>query len=216
MRQRGLTFIEILVGVVIALVLVGLVVTSALRAREAAKDTVAMSNIKLVGYAHILYAADNDENCPYWVPVALPGAGTEAENAGATYLETEVQPTRWKQLLLPYVENGNLFYSPGDPFAKTRTPLAGTRGPANSEETSWTYSAAADGLKVMPDGGVLWTEAEATEGVQRTGLPLLIANLVHHPDTKPARLVTVHRLGERVPGWNPDGSVRMVDLSRLR
>jgi type II secretory pathway pseudopilin PulG len=169
MRQRGLTFIEILVGVTIALVLIGLIVTSALRAREAAKDTVALSNIKLVGYAHILYAADNDEHFPYWVPLALPGGGAEQE--GATLIETEVQPTRWKQLLLPYVENGNLFYSPGDPFAKTRTPLSGTRGPAN---------------------------------------------LVHQPETKPARLVTVHRLGELVPGWNPDGSVRMVDLSRLR
>ncbi|MFN7478572.1 MAG: type II secretion system protein [Armatimonadota bacterium] len=214
MRQQGLTFIEILVGVTIALVLIGLIVTSALRAREAAKDTVALSNIKLVGYAHILYAADNDEHFPYWVPLALPGG--ETEESGAILRETDVQPTRWKQLLLPYVENGNLFYSPGDPFAKTRTPLAGTRGPANSEETSWTYSAAADGLKVLPDGGQQWTETEATEGVQRTGLPLLIANLVHKPEEKPARLVTVHRLGERVPGWNPDGSVRMVDLSRLR
>lgn len=64
-RDRGFTVVELLVAIGIIIVLGGLIFTSFGRVRESGDRSKCMANLKQVGLAANLYAADNDGNLPY-------------------------------------------------------------------------------------------------------------------------------------------------------
>jgi len=66
MRRRGYTLIELLVAIAIIAVLFGLLMPAVLRAATKSHDAVCMSNLRQIHQALMMYAADHDDQFPWW------------------------------------------------------------------------------------------------------------------------------------------------------
>jgi len=132
-RTRGFTLIELLVVIAIIAILAAILFPVFARAREQARKTACLSNLKQIGLAAGMYAEDYDEAYPDSRVSydALDGPGCSANGAGGyqggnhincwgvrlyspgTAATTKViagYPAR----LMPYVKNVNVFICPSD------------------------------------------------------------------------------------------------------
>ena len=117
-RSRGFTLIELLVVIAIIAILASILFPVFARAREAARSTSCVSNLKQLGVAFQMYTQDYDESV---FPLYFNGAAgvTNPDNQGAW---------RWFWVLQPYVKNleirkcpsdkndPNGYYNASDPF----------------------------------------------------------------------------------------------------
>src|SRR5258708_7839174 len=101
MRKRGFTLIELLVVIAIIAILAAILFPVFAQAREAARKSACLNNLKQIGPAMLMYAGDADEVLPppFTNPVAQPGANPEPINAGAF---------GWADLITPYVKNAGV------------------------------------------------------------------------------------------------------------
>lgn len=144
-RHTGFTLIELLVVIAIIAILAAILFPVFARAREQARKTSCLSNLKQIGTAIVMYAQDYDENL---VPVATgicPG------------------PTSfgWADLAYPYVKNEKVFDCPS---AIARMTLNTTLNPprfrrdqggnAAGNKIDCTSGTAIDPLKVNYNYGV--------------------------------------------------------------
>ena len=111
---KGFTLIELLVVVAIIAILAAILFPVFARARENARRSVCMSNLKQIGLGMMQYVQDYDETFPriYYTD----GTGTQF----------------WWNVLQPYVKSTQVFYCPSSPFASSSTPTNGNYG-ANRE-----------------------------------------------------------------------------------
>jgi prepilin-type N-terminal cleavage/methylation domain-containing protein/prepilin-type processing-associated H-X9-DG protein len=102
--KRAFTLIELLVVIAIIAILAAILFPVFAQAREKARQTSSLSNLKQLGLAFLMYAQDYDEILP---PAHNDGpAGTTTpDNYGAF---------RWPWLTLPYVKTMPLYRSPSD------------------------------------------------------------------------------------------------------
>ena len=108
--KHGFTLIELLVVIAIIAILVAILFPVFAQAREKARETVCVSNLRQVGIATRMYVGDYDETFPIWHAyskvTATPHLGIEQE-------------------LSPYTKNDALFRCPDDnggPFQRTDVP----------------------------------------------------------------------------------------------
>lgn len=99
-RPRGFTLIELLVVIAIIAILAAILFPVFAQAREAARKTQCLSNMKNLGTAIILYTQDYDE----LLPLAAYSTG------GASFLV-------WHDLTDPYVKNKDIWHCPSSPLA---------------------------------------------------------------------------------------------------
>ncbi|MGC9319507.1 MAG: prepilin-type N-terminal cleavage/methylation domain-containing protein [Armatimonadota bacterium] len=106
-EQRGFTLIELLVVIAIIAILAAILFPVFSRAKEKARSTACLSNMKQIGLAMMMYQSDYDD---VMVPAAIayPGIGT--------YF--------WRDVLEPYVKNRQIFDCPSY-TNKYGGPLAG-------------------------------------------------------------------------------------------
>ena len=97
-RRKGFTLIELLVVIAIIAILAAILFPVFARAREKARQTSCLSNIKELGLAVHMYVQDYDEMYPtaWWV-----------SNDGMGYI--------WADCLDPYTQNLQIFTCPSDP-----------------------------------------------------------------------------------------------------
>lgn len=95
--RRGFTLIELLVVIAVIAILMAILLPALGRAREQAKGTRCLSNLKQIGLAMHAYAADNN----YLVPRAELRPGVTA------YGGIDI---RWPVLFMPYVGGGAYSY----------------------------------------------------------------------------------------------------------
>jgi len=101
---RGFTLIELLVVIAIIAILAAILFPVFARAREAARTSSCVSNLKQIGIAAQMYSQDYDELV---VPLSYTGAAgvTTPDNLGAF---------RWVWLLQPYMKNLQIRTCPSD------------------------------------------------------------------------------------------------------
>ncbi len=94
-RTRGFTLIELLVVIAIIAILAAILFPVFAQAKNAAKTTSCISNIKQLGTATAMYANDNDDGTPMYEYVDADG-----------YFEC------LPRILYPYVKSPQMFYDP--------------------------------------------------------------------------------------------------------
>src|SRR6187551_568249 len=105
--RRGFTLIELLVVIAIIAILAAILFPVFARARENARRSSCMSNLKQIGIGFMMYSQDYDEKYPLsfsYRPVA-PDTGTWGSNASGYYWF-------WYQLIYPYTKSFQLFRCP--------------------------------------------------------------------------------------------------------
>jgi prepilin-type N-terminal cleavage/methylation domain-containing protein/prepilin-type processing-associated H-X9-DG protein len=114
--RRGFTLIELLVVIAIIAILAAILFPVFARAREKARQTSCLSNMKQLGLGIQMYAQDFDEklpiHCPPW-PEYLPGVNGHPCWAGQIY---------------PYIKNLQVFACPTEGGTHTMGGQAGPGG----------------------------------------------------------------------------------------
>jgi prepilin-type N-terminal cleavage/methylation domain-containing protein len=90
LRQRGFTLIELLVVIAIISILASMLFPAFSRAREQARKTTCVSNLKQIGYGILMYNQDYDEMFPIGHPCFASSSLTANPNGG--YLLTNIDP----------------------------------------------------------------------------------------------------------------------------
>lgn len=102
MLKRAFTLIELLVVIAIIAILAAILFPVLSQAREAAKRSTCLSNMKQVGLATMMYANDFDDRYPAWAALA------PAVNGGnTTFVSPDIQ-------VMPYCKNDQVWACPSD------------------------------------------------------------------------------------------------------
>ncbi|RYG37068.1 prepilin-type N-terminal cleavage/methylation domain-containing protein [bacterium] len=117
-QRRAFTLIELLVVIAIIAILAAILFPVFAQAKNAAKKTVAVSNVKQMLTSFVLYQSDSDDML---VVKARIGYGP-AQNGG----DPTVAMT-WDKLVQPYTKNYELLTSQADTRPKYKTPFGMTR-----------------------------------------------------------------------------------------
>jgi prepilin-type N-terminal cleavage/methylation domain-containing protein/prepilin-type processing-associated H-X9-DG protein len=105
MRQRGFTLIELLVVIAIIAILAAILFPVFARAREKARQTSCLSNLKQLGLGAMMYVQDYDEVFfPRYQPISVYPAPATA----IWWCAPSGQPS----LLEPYIKNTQIYYCP--------------------------------------------------------------------------------------------------------
>ncbi|MEQ1935224.1 MAG: prepilin-type N-terminal cleavage/methylation domain-containing protein, partial [Fimbriimonadaceae bacterium] len=104
--KRAFTLIELLVVIAIIAILAAILFPVFAQAKEAAKKTSCLANVKQMGTAIFLYAGDSDDTLcqTSWESVLT----TQPYNPGGTY------QIHWTYLMQPYIKNYDIFVCPSD------------------------------------------------------------------------------------------------------
>ena len=98
--RKAFTLIELLVVIAIIAILAAILFPVFAQAKEAAKKTSCLSNVKQIGLGFLMYANDADDRTPPWTANAC---GTQpAVNGGGSFDTAYL----YNNLVAPYVKNG--------------------------------------------------------------------------------------------------------------
>ena len=98
--RRGFTLIELLVVIAIIAILAAILFPVFARAREKARQTSCLSNVKQIGLAGLMYAQDYDERNVF----------------GSGYRSTNPDELNWQYRLEPYMKNWDMLFCPSAPW----------------------------------------------------------------------------------------------------
>src|SRR6478735_4043026 len=99
-RPRGFTLIELLVVIAIIAILAAILFPVFAQAREAARQSTCISNLKQLGTALSMYSSDYDSTLMQTSWEKSPGFNFQVH---------------WSYLAQPYVKNVGIFYCLSDP-----------------------------------------------------------------------------------------------------
>ncbi len=107
-RRKGFTLIELLVVIAIIAILAAILFPVFARAREKARQSSCLSNLKQIGLATTMYIQDYDQ---LWIPSThLPdGTSVRADHEGYAEWLAALAP---QELLSPYVKNQQIWVCP--------------------------------------------------------------------------------------------------------
>jgi len=106
-RTRGFTLIELLVVIAIIAILAAILFPVFARAREKARQTSCLSNVKQITLACLMYAQDYDER--------MPAGRVQYFPAGCVNDSTAF----YQHVVMPYVKNVQLFVCPSNTSIRT-------------------------------------------------------------------------------------------------
>ena len=109
-RKRAFTLIELLVVIAVIAILAALLFPVFAQARERARMSACISNMRQIGHAMMMYVQDYDETFPY---DRFHGgiAGGYGQKGQHTYV--------WKNAIRPYLKSVEVFACPSNPFSRS-------------------------------------------------------------------------------------------------
>jgi prepilin-type N-terminal cleavage/methylation domain-containing protein/prepilin-type processing-associated H-X9-DG protein len=122
-KSHGFTLIELLVVIAIIAILASILFPVFARARENARRTSCLSNLKQMGLAMMQYTQDYDERYPYNFSV-LGGSPPGGNWIGTGYWA-------WQQVLHPYHKSIQVFACPSGVAVNSERPYRGHYGANN-------------------------------------------------------------------------------------
>lgn len=102
MRRQGFTLIELLVVIAIIAILAAILFPVFAKAREKARQSSCLSNLKQLGIAGLSYAQDYDEQFPYYYHIPVAGYNDGVSSGGYSDYGG----------LVPYCKNTQIFACP--------------------------------------------------------------------------------------------------------
>ncbi|MFH1631676.1 MAG: DUF1559 domain-containing protein [bacterium] len=145
-KKSGFTLIELLVVIAIIAILAAILFPVFAKAREKARQTSCLSNLKQIGLGAMMYAQDYDETMPI----------TQGYIPAATLIANQVE---WIFTIQPYIKNKQIYVCP----SRTTNAIYG----GGTSDTTWggcSYSynlwlnRAASGRILSPATTLLFTE----------------------------------------------------------
>src|SRR4051794_8275349 len=123
--KNGFTLIELLVVIAIIAILAAILFPVFAQARDQARQTTCLNNMKQLGTALMMYGQDYDENYPSWPFTTKP-------NLLSSPIFSQWSYSVWAYAIQPYVKNTNIFVCPNGP---TKNGNGGTYivGPKGSQ-----------------------------------------------------------------------------------
>jgi prepilin-type N-terminal cleavage/methylation domain-containing protein/prepilin-type processing-associated H-X9-DG protein len=109
LRSKGFTLIELLVVIAIIAILAAILFPVFARARENARRTSCMSNLKQIGLGVAQYTQDYDEKFPIY---EVGGGGGQEP-----YLDANGVSMDWSLVMQPYVKSMQLLVCPSDTYS---------------------------------------------------------------------------------------------------
>ena len=141
MKRNAFTLIELLVVIAIIAILAAILFPVFAQAKEAAKKTTCLSNVKQMGTAMYMYAQDSDDQLfPYRTKEANPLAGPGVNITGAA-----AKRKFWIELLYPYHKSRDMFKCPSNSFGawagvnKNCDPNVGDDGQPSAADDGCSY-----------------------------------------------------------------------------
>jgi prepilin-type N-terminal cleavage/methylation domain-containing protein len=112
MKHRGFTLIELLVVIAIIAILAAILFPVFAQAKEAAKKTQTLSNIKNLSLANLMYANDNEDKLPWTYTFPYIGSNPAACDFNFDWGNTVTNTPggafhAWTEFIFPYVKNGS-------------------------------------------------------------------------------------------------------------
>lgn len=111
--RKGFTLIELLVVIAIIAILAAILFPVFAKAREKARQTTCLSNMKQLGTAFMMYAQDYDEMLPGWSS-AWNASSDPGDNA----------QTSWDNAILGYMKNRQILSCPSNDAGKGKRGYA--------------------------------------------------------------------------------------------
>ncbi len=114
LRKRGFTLIELLVVIAIIAILAAILFPVFAKAREKARQTSCLSNVKQIMTGELMYAADYDD---MWPNNVNPAGYAPVMTVGGVVCENVDPWWEWQAFPDPYVKNIEIFNCPTSPDA---------------------------------------------------------------------------------------------------
>ncbi len=138
-NRRAFTLIELLVVIAIIAILAAILFPVFAQAREKARQTSCVSNLKQLGTAANMYVQDYDETLPLSVPDNTRGSFTTPADRNATSAVGLVRrQSYWSNSIQPYVKNWGVDVCPSAPDDTSDFNVS--RAQANGVGLTYTYN----------------------------------------------------------------------------
>ncbi len=129
MSRKGFTLIELLVVIAIIAILAAILFPVFARAREKARQTNCLSNLKQIGLGLMMYANDYDETLPaYHFTATLPTPPVPEDPTWMAQTAGGPWQLGWPSCIYPYVRNTQLFLCPSTTYHNRGVAYGMVRG----------------------------------------------------------------------------------------